>query len=169
MTKFNLRHYAFLLLIVTRISFSSPFPYQAIPSQIDEAEAEDEYSPDYCKRKFKSFTRMNIVGLSCIGVAGASLVTGICLVSTADVRTWEETQAAQQINPDTTFEITSEDRKMISGILLIVGTIPFTAAGMVLSIIGSKKRREYKRRLQFSGIQLGLSDKYTSIKVSFQF
>ena len=130
----------------------------ALSAQYYDMDEITEYSDAELKAKYHHYTRFRNVGLSFLGISAVSLVSGIAMVSTADVRTWDETKAARARNPDTTFS-DSDDGKMIGGIVLIVATIPFVSMGIPFTAIGGSKRREYKYKMKMRGLQVNISRK----------
>ena len=83
------------------------------------------------------------------------------------IYTFEEQKAAERVNPDTT--LVGDDKKFITGIMCIVVAIPFTAAGTALSVIGGRKRGEYKRRLYIRGLTMSLSGRKVSFTLPVDF
>ncbi|MBN1577525.1 MAG: hypothetical protein JW913_13285 [Chitinispirillaceae bacterium] len=139
------------------------------PYALDEAYADaHEYSVDEIKTKVRKYSVMRAIGISGISLGGASLITGICLSSTADIRTFEETKAARAVNPDTVFD-ESGDIQMITGIMSMLVSLPIGATGAVLTGIGSKKRKEYRMKLRIRGARIHFDDKIKSIRISFAF
>ncbi len=137
---------------------------EALPARYYDIDEISEYSNDDLKGKYRSFTRFRNAGLSLLGISAVSLVSGIAMVSTADVRTWDETQAAKDKNPDTTFS-DSDDGKMIGGILLIVATIPLSSLGITFTAIGGKKRREYLYKMRMRGLQVNMSKENVGLRL----
>jgi hypothetical protein len=153
-----------MLLLIMLPTLTSAQHYENLPVQDYEIEEKSEYNDVELNRKYHTFTRFRNVGLSLLGISAVSLVSGIVMVSTADVVTWEETQKARDINPDTT--ISDKDAgKMITGVLLIVATIPFTSAGIPITAIGSKKRRGYKYEIRMRGLQVNISKETTGLRL----
>lgn len=152
------------LILIPLAAFAQHYEY--IEIQDYEMEEKPEYSDTELNEKYHSFTRFRNVGLSLLGVSAVSLVSGIVMVSTADVRTWEETQKAKDINPDTTFS-DKDEGKMFAGVLLIVATIPFTSTGIPITAIGGKKRREYQYKIRMRGLQVNVSKKTTGLQLIF--
>jgi hypothetical protein len=126
------------------------------------------YNKSELKEKIGTYNKMRIIGASLLTIGGSSLITGISLVSTADIRTFDETTAAREVNPDTVFD-DSGDRKMIGGIISIIAAVPFSVVGIVLTSIGNKKHREYKTKLKMREVNVQLDNKKQSILLTFEY
>ena len=120
-------HAIMVLLVLTSFSFSQ---------RVDE----DGYTKQDVQKKVQSFSGLRTAGFVMLGTGATSIITGIILASTADWHSYSTPGSAG---------MTTEDPAGGAGLLLTGLGIPVTVAGIVLSAIGSKKLREYKRRLHF--------------------
>lgn len=122
--------------------------------------SDTEYSQKELKNKVTGYGTMEGVGLTFLATGAVLVVTGIVYIASAD---WETHTTGTGIHK------TTQDPKGGKGLKMLVAGIPFTACGTVLGIIGAKKRREYKRRLQWSGIRLKYTPYYNSYELVFNF
>gem|GEM_PF-6199835 len=121
-----------------------------------------EYSPEELKQKYHKFSAVRNLGFSFIGVSVACLITGITLMATSDIQTWEETKAGKV--RDTSG---NDDTKFAVGIFLVVPAVPLAAAGITLAAIGGSKRREYKHKLVMRGIEANMSARRPAFALQF--
>lgn len=101
---------------------------------------------------------MQVAGFTLLGIGVAGVVTGIVLASSAD---WETHSTGTGVTT------TTRDPQGGAGIIVLAAGIPFTVAGIVLGAIGTSKRNEYKRRLEFSGFDIKTTPRYQSFGLCF--
>lgn len=122
--------------------------------------SDTEYTQQQMKDKIIGYGTMQGIGLTFLGGGGASMVTGIILMASCD---WETHTTPTGIHK------TTDDPKGEAGIKALLIGIPFTICGTVLGIIGTKKKKEYKRRIKWSGIKLRKTPNFNSCEFVFSF
>jgi hypothetical protein len=103
-------------------------------AQVRDAEG---YTLEDVKAKSASFRRMQITGLSLLGLGVGGVAGGIALMASAE---WESHSSPGGVS------VSTEDPQGGAGLALMAMGIPMTVAGTVLSAIGGRKYVEYKRR-----------------------
>jgi hypothetical protein len=100
----------------------------------------DGYTPEELKAKVTRYHNLRTGGFALLGGGGALVVTGLIMMSSAKWYGYSTTGAVG---------MSTHDAQGGVGALMLLGGLPCGIAGSVLSIIGSKKYREYRERAGF--------------------
>jgi hypothetical protein len=108
--------------------------------------------------KIDKYKRMKSTGIVMIVAGTVATVVGISNISSANYTT----------NPYTGQRTTS-DPSAITGALLTLGGIGLVGGGIPLTIIGSKKSKQYQRKFDELALHLNLNPLQQGLALSFKF
>ncbi len=108
--------------------------------------------------KIDKYKRMKSTGIIMIVAGTVATVVGISNISSANYTT----------NPYTGQRTTS-DPSAITGALLTLGGIGLVGGGIPLTIIGSKKSKQYQRKFDELALHLNLNPLQQGLALSFKF
>lgn len=112
------------------------------------------------QQKVYSYTKMKKTGIGLTIGGIASTVIGVALVSSAE---WETT--TDQYGTTTT----SDDPRAFGGLLLIGGGISVSVPGIILTSIGSKKSKEYQRKLERLDLGINYKPNNKGVMLTYRF
>jgi hypothetical protein len=109
-------------------------------------------------QKVEKFRKMKSAGIGMLVVGSILTVAGFS----------KATKAEWTTNP-TTGQSTTNDPDGALGVLMATGGIMIAGGGVPLAIIGSKKQRQYERKLEAVTINLNLSPQRQGLVLTYKF
>jgi hypothetical protein len=129
---------------------------------VAQADADlDSYTNEELRTKYITYTIFRNSGFAIIGLATASLVSGII------VRANSKPLPANGVE-GTNFTDEDFDRHTTGDLLMLISA-PVSVSGAVLTIIGAKKHREYKERMRLQGLRVSISRERSSLALEMDF
>ena len=120
----------------------------------------DSYSNEELLGKYRLYTRFRNIGLSVLGGSVLLLGTGIVLLSNAKPLPSGGTRDL----PDSAYTDADFRQRNAGNVLIILGAA-FPAIGTTFTILGARKRREYRERMYLQGVEVSIGFSMTSVKM----
>jgi hypothetical protein len=112
--------------------------------------------------KIDKYKRMKSTGIVMIVAGTVATIVGVSNISSAKYTT--------STNPYTgASQRTTNDPSAVTGALLVLGGAGLLGAGIPLTIIGSKKSKQYQRKLDALAIHLNINYQQQGVALSYKF